>query len=166
MVPLVNFVEEIRTIRRWVEQSQDALPGGQAVPVKVGAMVETPAAALSADSLATECDFLSFGTNDLTQFSLGLSREDYPPVLQSYRQRNLLRRDPFQSLHPTVLKIVRDAASRAKQIRPSIILGLCGAHATDPQVLELCRMGLLDYLSVPRHQLLWVKLQAIQGLWT
>jgi pyruvate,orthophosphate dikinase len=166
MVPLVSFVEEVYTVRRWVEQALAVLPGGQSLPVKVGAMIETPAAALSAAQLANACDFLSFGTNDLTQFALGLSREDYPPVLWNYRQHHLLQHDPFQSLHPTILKMVHEAAGRAKQTRPAIMLGLCGAHAADPQVFELCKTGLLDYLSVPRYHLPLVKLQAIQTLGT
>jgi pyruvate,orthophosphate dikinase len=166
MVPLVSFVEEVYTVRRWVEQALAALPGGQFLPVKVGAMIETPAAALSAALLANACDFLSFGTNDLTQFSLGLSREDYPPILWNYRQHHLLQHDPFQSLHPTMIKMVRDAVGHAKQTRPAIMLGLCGAHAADPQVLELCKLGLLDYLSVPRYHFPLVKLQAIQALGT
>jgi len=164
MIPLVDFVEEVREVRRWVLQCRQALPACRDLVIQVGTMIETPAAALIADALAQECDFLSFGTNDLTQFSLALSREDYPQLFRGYRQHNLLHKDPFESLHPIVLQFVRDAAARAKQTRPSIVVGLCGTHAADPQVLDLCRKGLLDYLSVPRHQLPRVKLQAIQAL--
>lgn len=164
MIPLVGCVEEVRVVRRWVEHALASEAAGGEFGVKVGAMIETPAAALSAGALARECDFLSFGTNDLTQLCLGLSRDDYPPVLAAYREHGLLDEDPYRTLHPAVFRLVHDAARRAKQARPSVTLGICGAHAADPQVLKLCEAGALDYLSLPEHLLRRVKLQAIQSL--
>lgn len=164
MIPLVSLVEEIHLVRQWLRQCQDALLLPKELTVKLGAMIETPAAALSSNVLAKECNFLSFGTNDLTQLVLGLSREDYLPVLRAYQQQDLLENDPFQSLHPTVFQFTRDAAVRAKQANPSIAVGVCGSHATNPQTLELCEEGLVDYLSIPQQQLLQVKLQLIQSL--
>jgi pyruvate,orthophosphate dikinase len=164
MIPLVSLVEEIRLVRQWVRQYQDALLPSKQLAVKLGAMIETPAAALSSDLLAKECDFLSFGTNDLTQLALGLSREDYPPVLRAYQQQDLLEKDPFQTLHPTVFQFIRDAAVRAKQTNSSIAIGICGSHATNSQMIELCKEGLVDYLSIPQQRLLQVKLQSIQSL--
>jgi pyruvate, orthophosphate dikinase len=164
MIPLVSLVEEVRLVRSWIERCRHLRdPDGQ-LQVQVGAMIETPAAASVADALAGCCDFLSIGSNDLTQLTLGLSREDYLPVLRSYPGSGFPDRDPFASLHPTVLRTIRDAAAMAKRARPSTAVGLCGAHAADPQVLELCRARLVDYLSVPAHQVPYVKLQAIQTL--
>jgi pyruvate,orthophosphate dikinase len=164
MIPLVSFAEEVHEIRRWVEQCQNAHVRHQDLVINVGAMIETPAAALRADVLAQACDFLSFGTNDLTQLCLGLSREDYLAMFHSYRHHNLLQHDPFGLFHPVVLQLVRDAAARVKHTCPSTMVGLCGAHAADPQALELCKLGLLDYLSLPQQLLPRVKLQAIQML--
>ena len=162
MAPLVNLPSEMGVVRRWLDECRDAVPGSADIAVKVGAMVETPAAALAIEGLAAACDFLSFGTNDLTQLLFGLSREDYPATLRAYRQHALFRDDPFERLQPAVLRLVRDAAARARRVRPAIALGLCGAHAADPQALTLCEDGLLDYLSVSRHVLPRVKLVAIQ----
>jgi pyruvate,orthophosphate dikinase len=163
MIPLVSLVEEVDLMRAWIERCRHARdPDGQ-LRVQVGAMIETPAAATTADVLAGRCDFLSIGSNDLTQLALGLSRDDYLPILASYPGGGFPDRDPFASLHRTVLSMIRAAAALAKRARPSIVVGFCGAHASDPQVLGLCRAGLVDYLSVPSHQLSRVKLQAIQS---
>lgn len=161
-LPLVGDVEELRLVRGWVEETwagEGALPRP-----RVGAMVETPAAALLAGSLAAEGDFLSFGTNDLTQFTLGLSREDYLPVLRAHRDHGLWPHDPFAHLHPAVLRLMRAAATEARAARPGVRIGVCGAHAADPQLLDLCREGLIDELSVPRHLFARVRLQAWQAL--
>ena len=163
LVPLVNVPGEVSVVRRWLDEGRAAVFGSGETVVKVGAMVETPAAALGIEGLAAVCDFLSFGTNDLTQLLFGLSREDCPATLQAYRKHALFRDDPFRRLQPAVLGMVRDAAARAHRVRPGIVLGLCGAHAADPRALPLCEEGLLDYLSVSRHVLPRVKLTAIQS---
>jgi pyruvate, orthophosphate dikinase len=164
LIPLVSFIEEVKIIRLWIEQCQNDLSISNDLTIKLGTMVETPAAVLSCDTLAKECDFLSFGTNDLTQLVLGLSREDYLPILQSYQQQDILKDDPFQTLHPVVFQFIHNAAIQAKQANPQVLIGICGIHAAQPQILELCKDGLVDYLSVPQHQLHRVKLQAIQSL--
>jgi pyruvate,orthophosphate dikinase len=138
------------------------VPAADAVAVRLGAMIETPAAAGASGALAAVCDFLSFGTNDLTQLLLGLSREDYPALLPAYHQFGLLGDDPFQRLHPAVLDCLRAAAGAARRARPSIGLGLCGLHAADPAALGLWREGCLDYLSVSQRQFQSVKLAALQ----
>lgn len=162
MAPLVTMPEEALLIRRWVEQAREQTPGGQILNARVGAMIETPAAAQASDRLASVCDFLSFGSNDLTQLLLGLSREDYLAALHVYRRHGLLRDDPFQSLHPAVVECVAAAARRARRVKPAITLGLCGAQAADARALDLYATGLLDYLSVSRQDLDGVKLQAVR----
>jgi pyruvate,orthophosphate dikinase len=164
MLPLVNLVEEVCLIRKWVDEHRDARPEERDLPIKLGVMIETPAACLVIEELASACDFLSFGTNDLVQLTMGLSREDYSTVLRVYQSYGLMRHDPFEQLPPAVFQMVRDAALRAKRARPSIVIGVCGAQAAHPQMLELCDSGLVDYLSVPRGLLLQVKLQALQAL--
>ena len=164
LVPLVSFIEEVKIIRQWIEQFRNALSISSDFIIKLGVMVETPAAALSCDTLAKVCDFLSFGTNDLTQLILGLSREDYPPILQAYQQQDILEDDPFQILHPVVFQFIHNAALQAKQANPQVFIGICGIHAAQPHILELCKIRLVDYLSIPQHQLLRVKLQAIHSL--
>lgn len=160
IVPLVNGAEEVRLVRAWVEETWKDAP---AVP-RVGAMVETPAAALLAGRLAAECDALAFGTNDLTQFTLGLSREDYPAVLRAHREHGLWPHDPFGRLHPAVLRLIRTAAAEARAAHPDVRLSVCGAHVADPGVLDLCREGLIDHLSVPRHLFAPLRLQVWQEL--
>jgi pyruvate,orthophosphate dikinase len=163
-VPVVTTVDEVRLIRRWVQARHRGQRDSEGLRVKVGAMVETPAAVAVIDVLAHECDYLTFGTNDLTQLCLGLSREDYVPILELYFQRSLLTSDPFMRLHPSVLAFVREAACRAKAVSPDLTISLCGAQGTDPQVLELAKTGLLDYISLSRHDLGSTKLQAIRLL--
>lgn len=162
LVPLISHVAELRAIRamvtvRYARHADSVLP-----PLRLGAMVETPAAALDAEAIASECDFLSFGTNDLTQFTLGLSREDYGPILRAYRWAGLSTPDPFEALPPAVLGLIRDAARRARRANPRLVLGLCGAHAAEDQVLALCTAGLLDYVSVPGRLVPVAKLRAIR----
>lgn len=160
-VPLVVLAKEVDLIRGWVAQAHHAVAGSTDLVVNVGAMVETPAALLTAHTLARQCDFLSFGTNDLTQLVLGLSREDYPAVLQAYRRRALLAADPFETLHPIVATAVRESAQRIRRANPEVVIGLCGAHAGDPFTPQLYAEGLIDYASVPRERLSHVKLRAL-----
>jgi pyruvate,orthophosphate dikinase len=160
-VPLVTLVEEVELVRRWVEQAREATAGCAGIPVVLGAMVETPAAVLAAGDIARRCNFLSFGTNDLTQLVLGLSREDYLPVLRSYQRHGLLRHDPFAALDPVVVRAIEMAARHAREANPGVVLGLCGAHAEDPSTLALHAAGLLDYLSVSLTRLSHAKLRAL-----
>jgi len=162
IVPLVNQPEEMLVVRRWLENRRSILSGGTRMYIRLGAMIETPAAALAIEELVLHCDFLSFGTNDLTQFSLAMSRDDYLPLLRIYRRRGVMDEDPFELFHPAVFRLVRDAAQRAKRVRPSLVIGLCGTQAADPAAIDLCRSGVLDYLSVAPSQLATVKLQAIR----
>jgi pyruvate, orthophosphate dikinase len=160
-VPLVVLVEEVDLVHSWVAQARHVVAGSADLVVNVGAMVETPAAVLAAHHLAHRCDFLSFGTNDLTQLALGLSREDYPAVLQAYRRRGLLTADPFETLHPIVATMVHEAAQRARRTNPDVIISLCGAHASDPFTSQLYADGLIDYVSVPIERLSHAKLRVL-----
>jgi pyruvate, orthophosphate dikinase len=162
MVPFVTSVAELQVVRRWVERCQMALTGTDSMPIRIGAMVETPVAASQAGVLARECDFLSFGTNDLTQLALGLSRDDAPEVVHAYRLHGLMEDDPFSVLHPVVADMVEQAAESARSARPGVTIGVCGSHACDPRILRLCTAGLVDYLSVPPQQFPVAKLRIRQ----
>lgn len=134
--------------------------------MRIGAMLETPAALLEAGPIARECEFAAFGTSDLTQLCLGLSREDYPAILAGHLEHDLLRADPFTRLHPSVYRMIREAAAAARDQQPGVVLGLCGRHARDPQALDLVLDGLVDHLSVAVGELDAVALEALQRAWS
>ncbi|MGY1707515.1 putative PEP-binding protein [Geodermatophilus sp. SYSU D00697] len=161
LVPLVVTSAEVALVRTWWNESRDQVQDA-GTDLRLGAMVETPAAAMSVESLAGECDVLSFGTNDLTQLLLGLSREDYLPVLDAYRTTGLAEDDPFVVPSTCVLDLVRDAARRARARNPEVTIGFCGAHAVDPRVVSLAVQGLVDHVSVPLHALSPTRLRAFQ----
>ncbi len=148
MVPLVAFVEEVELVSRWVGECRRDVGTVADMSIRVGAMVETPAALTIVEDLAGACDFLSFGTNDLTQLIFGLSREDYVAFLDAYRRQGVLTADPFEELHATVKHAIEEAARRARRANPMILLGLCGDHGKTTSALELVHAGLLDYVSV------------------
>jgi pyruvate, orthophosphate dikinase len=154
LVPMVCSAAEVRLVRSWADAEREK--------VLVGAMLETPAALVEADTIAEECGFALFGTNDLTSLCLALGRTDYPSVLEGHLDRNLLAADPFEYLHPALLRLVRDAATRARATRPGIELGLCGRHARDPAVIDLALAGTLDHLCVERGDVDVVTLRALQ----
>jgi pyruvate,orthophosphate dikinase len=151
MVPLVSTVEELRfaagLIRR--EAGIVAEQTGVAVPYRLGTMVETPRAALLAGKLAAEAEFLSFGTNDLSQLTFGLSRDDVERrMMGPYLAQGLLAGNPFVELDPDgVGELISLAAARARAVRPDVKLGLCGEQGGEPRSVALCdRLG-LDYVS-------------------
>jgi pyruvate, orthophosphate dikinase len=137
LVPMVSFVAEFTRVRDAVR----ALPGGEGVPV--GAMVETPRAALVAAELAREADFLSFGTNDLTQLVLGFSRDDVEPrLLPAYRELGILDVSPFERLDDAVVTLMDQAVRAARAVRPDLPVGLCGEQGGDPHsVARLTALG-------------------------
>jgi pyruvate,orthophosphate dikinase len=151
MVPLVALAGElaaaIESIHRAADEIEEST--GVRVPYTVGTMVETPRAALIAGQLAGLAQFLSFGTNDLTQLTYGFSRDDVEAqLLTAYVERQLLPVSPFASLDPDgVGALVEIAIRKAREVNPGIKLGICGEHGGDPASIEMCdRLG-LDYVS-------------------
>ena len=121
---------------------------GCSVPFQVGTMIELPRAALLAGELAQHAEFFSFGTNDLTQTTLGVSRDDAGSFLPSYVERGILAEDPFVSLDVRgVGQLIRLAAERGRAERPSLALGICGEHGGDPKSIQFCEEAGLDYVS-------------------
>ena len=150
MIPLVADVREFLFCRQMIEQIQLVLqqPGGPIPPFLVGTMIETPRACLIAGSLAPVCDFFSFGTNDLTQMTLGLSRDDAGTFLPLYAQQGIYPIDPFLSIDTTgVGVLIQQAIASARSVRKDIKLGICGEHGGDPASIAFFHQVELDYVS-------------------
>jgi pyruvate,orthophosphate dikinase len=151
MVPLVALAGELAAAVENIHRAADEIEQttGVRVPYTVGTMIETPRAALIADQLAGIAQFLSFGTNDLTQLTYGFSRDDVEAqLLTAYVERQLLPVSPFASLDPDgVGALVQTAIRHARRVNPAIKLGICGEHGGDPASIELCERFGLDYVS-------------------
>jgi pyruvate,orthophosphate dikinase len=149
LLPMVATASEFATVAASLRAVWADVTGGD--PVEVGAMVETPRAALVADELARSADFLSFGTNDLTQLVFGFSRDDVASVIDRYLADGLMTHDPFVSLDEAgVGVVVADAVQRARSHKPSLEIGVCGEHAGDPRsIAALVAMGVDTLSCVP-----------------
>jgi pyruvate,orthophosphate dikinase len=130
----------------------------------VGTMIEIPRAAITADEIAKEAEFFSFGTNDLTQTVYGISRDDSASFLGAYQKAGIFERDPFVSLDiDGVGEMVRIAAERGRAARPGIKLGICGEHGGDPASIHFCREVGLDYVSCSPYRVPIARLAAAQA---
>ncbi len=150
MVPLVSDVTELRHQRAIIERAAEQVMGvmGEQVPYMIGTMIELPRAALTADEIATEADFFSFGTNDLTQTTFGLSRDDAGRFLPQYVDSGLYPEDPFQVLDAKgVGKLVKWAVRDGRETKPGLKVGICGEHGGDPKSVAFCHGAGLDYVS-------------------
>jgi pyruvate,orthophosphate dikinase len=163
LVPLVSAGAELEAVRRSVEPELAA--GGAGPQIPLGAMIETPRAALRAGEIAAHADFVSFGTNDLTQMTFGFSRDDVGRVLERYLADGLLRADPFVTLDADgVGELLALAVARARQVRPDISIGLCGEHGADPDSIGfLLEIG-IDYVSCSPFRVPVARLAAAQAL--
>jgi pyruvate,orthophosphate dikinase len=150
MVPLVANVKELQHQRAVLEEAARQTLGamGEDIPYTIGTMIELPRAALTADEIATAADFFSFGTNDLTQTTLGLSRDDAGRFLPAYIEKGIFAEDPFQVLDVAgVGKLVRMAVTLGRQTRPGLKTGICGEHGGEPRSIAFCHDSGLDYVS-------------------
>jgi len=150
MVPLVSDVTEFRHQRAIIERAADQVMGvmGERVPYLIGTMIELPRAALTADEIAQEADFFSFGTNDLTQTTFGLSRDDAGRFLPQYVEQGLYPDDPFQVLDAKgVGKLIRWAVRDGRDVKPDLKVGICGEHGGEPRSVAFCHSVGLDYVS-------------------
>jgi len=131
----------------------------------IGTMIEVPRAALMAAEVATKADFFSFGTNDLTQMTFGLSRDDAGKFLPSYLEIGILSRDPFVTLDRSgVGKFVRMAVDDARRVKPDLKTGICGEHGGDPESVEFCHGVGLDYVSCSPFRVPIARLAAAQAV--
>jgi pyruvate,orthophosphate dikinase len=150
MVPLVATVKEFEHQHTILLECARQVLGvmGIEVPYQIGTMIELPRAALTAGEIAARAEFFSFGTNDLTQTTLGLSRDDAGRFLPGYIERGILQDDPFQVLDATgVGKLVRMAVEDGRAVRPSLKAGICGEHGGEPRSVTFCHEAGLDYVS-------------------
>ena len=150
MIPLVGERKELNFVKKIVEETAELVKKekGSDIQYHIGTMIEIPRAALTADEIAKEAEFFSFGTNDLTQMTFGFSRDDSGKFLDSYYKAKIYESDPFARLDQTgVGKLVEMAAKLGRQTRPDIKLGICGEHGGDPSSVEFCHKVGLNYVS-------------------
>jgi pyruvate, orthophosphate dikinase len=150
MIPLVSTVKEFENQRAIIEDVAERVLGGmgERIPYLIGTMIELPRAALTAAQIAQSAEFFSFGTNDLTQTTLGLSRDDAGRFLPSYIDRGIFSDDPFQVLDTEgVGRLVGIAVEDGRRVRPNIKLGICGEHGGEPRSISFCHSLGLDYVS-------------------
>ena len=166
MIPLVGEVKELAYVKSVVTATADEIIAASDVKLeyKVGTMIEIPRAALTADEIATEAEFFSFGTNDLTQMTFGFSRDDAGKFLDAYYEKKIYENDPFARLDQVgVGKLVKMAADLGKQTRPDIKLGICGEHGGDPSSIEFCQTVGLNYVSCSPFRVPIARLAAAQA---
>ena len=166
MIPLVGEVKELKYVKDVVVKTADEELANAGMKMKylVGTMIEIPRAALTADQIATEAEFFSFGTNDLTQMTFGFSRDDAGKFLGAYYDKKIYESDPFAKLDQTgVGKLVDMACKMGRATRPDIHLGICGEHGGDPSSVEFCHKVGLDYVSCSPFRVPIARLAAAQA---
>ncbi len=166
MIPLVGEVKELKYVKNVVCETADELIKKANVDMKykVGTMIEIPRAAVLADEIATEAEFFSFGTNDLTQMTFGFSRDDAGKFLNSYYEKKIYEFDPFAKLDQNgVGKLIKMATKLGKETRPDIHLGICGEHGGDPSSIEFCHNVGLNYVSCSPFRVPIARLAAAQA---
>ena len=166
MIPLVGEVKEFKYVKDIVVRVADEVikQSGIDLKYKVGTMIEIPRAALTADAIAAEAEFFSFGTNDLTQMTFGFSRDDAGAFLGDYYDKKIYESDPFAKLDQIgVGKLVQMAVELGKKARPDIMLGICGEHGGDPSTIEFCHNVGLDYVSCSPFRVPIARLAAAQA---
>ena len=166
MIPLVGEVKELKYVKDVVVKTADEelAAAGMEMKYLVGTMIEIPRAALTADQIATEAEFFSFGTNDLTQMTFGFSRDDAGKFLGAYYDKKIYESDPFAKLDQVgVGKLVKMAAKLGRETRPELHLGICGEHGGDPSSVEFCHKVGLDYVSCSPFRVPIARLAAAQA---
>ena len=166
MIPLVGEVKELKYVKDVVVKTADEIikAAGSNMTYKVGTMIEIPRAALTADEIAKEAEFFSFGTNDLTQMTFGFSRDDAGKFLDAYYEKKIYESDPFARLDQNgVGRLVKMAAKLGRETRPDLKLGICGEHGGDPSSVEFCHGVGLDYVSCSPFRVPIARLAAAQA---
>ena len=175
MIPIIMSPREVKTVRfgkkiegfeivgiRQIEEELREKNGEEKIEYHVGTMIELPAAALLADKIANYADFFSFGTNDLTQTCLGLSRDDFNSFFTDYNEYDLLDKNPFQYLQEPVKELVGMATERGRFVRPDLTCGLCGEHGAEPENIAFCMEAGLNYVSCSPYGIPVAKLTIAQ----
>jgi pyruvate, orthophosphate dikinase len=166
MIPLVATRRELDLMKVVIDQvaSEVSQLSGQKLEYLTGTMIELPRAALRAGDIAESAEFFSFGTNDLTQTTFGLSRDDSASFLEKYQQRGIFEHDPFASLDiEGVGELIEIATERGRKVRPDLKLGICGEHGGDPASVFFCHKAGLDYVSCSPYRVPIARLAAAQA---
>ena len=166
MIPLVGDENELKYVKNIVTKIADEIIANEKVelPYHVGTMIEIPRAALTADKIAKEAEFFSFGTNDLTQMTFGFSRDDAGKFLNDYYEKGIFENDPFAKLDQTgVGQLIQMAAEKGRSTRPDIKLGICGEHGGEPSSVEFCHRVGLNYVSCSPYRVPLARLAAAQA---
>ncbi len=166
MIPLVGNIGEFLHQKKIVDEIAEKVMQEQKIDIeyKVGTMIEVPRGAICADKLASDAEFFSFGTNDLTQMGCGFSRDDSAKFLKQYVELGIYKRDPFESLDQEgVGELMKIAITKAKPVRPNIKLGICGEHGGDPETIEFCHRIGLSYVSCSPFRVPIARLAAAQA---
>jgi pyruvate, orthophosphate dikinase len=166
MIPLVGFLPELKTQAKIVHETAAKVFAEKGVKVNylVGTMIELPRACVTADQIAKEAQFFSFGTNDLTQTTLGMSRDDYGSFIRHYLEHDLVPRDPFQSIDVdgvgTLMKI---GVEKGRSTKNDLKVGICGEHGGDPDTVKFCHRIGLNYVSCSPFRVPIARLAAAQA---
>jgi len=166
MVPLIGSIEEMRNQAAIVRRvaAEVFKEKGETIEYMVGTMIELPRAALTADQIAEEAEFFSFGTNDLTQTTFGISRDDINNFLPAYLKHGIFKQDPFATLDQAgVGLLVKMATAKGRATRPNLKVGMCGEHGGDPESVKFCHKIGLNYVSCSPFRLLTARLAAAQA---
>jgi pyruvate,orthophosphate dikinase len=166
MIPLIGSVEEFDHQKKIVVRVADEVfaKAGSKVKYMVGTMIEIPRAALTADRVAKEAEFFSFGTNDLTQTTMGLSRDDYTRFQKDYEKEKIFKADPFAVLDQEgVGKLVEMAVKAGRGARKDLEVGICGEHGGEPSSVQFCYRVGMDYVSCSPYRVPIARLAAAQA---
>lgn len=167
MVPLVGLSTELKNVKKVINETAERCfeEAGERIEYMVGTMIEIPRAALTADEVAEDAEFFSFGTNDLTQMGFGFSRDDTGKIIKEYVDKGVLEEDPFQSLDQGGIgKLVSIAVENGKKTRPNIKLGICGEHGGDPKSIDFFHRVGLQYVSCSPYRVPIARLSAAQAV--
>ena len=166
MIPLVGHVNELKFVRERLEATAKKVVEEQGVeiPYVFGTMIEVPRGALTADEIAAEADFFSFGTNDLTQMTFGFSRDDSDKFLKPYVEQKILPGDPFESIDQSGVGVLMEiAVQKGKSVKPNLKLGICGEHGGEPRSVAFCHQIGLNYVSCSPYRVPIARLAAAQA---
>ncbi len=165
MIPLVGHVRELEALRELVRSTADQIQAEQEQPIRylIGTMIELPRACVTADKIAAAADFFSFGTNDLTQTTFGVSRDDCGRFLPLYIDMGILPGDPFVSIDPAVGELVKMAVDKGRGAKPELKLGICGEHGGEAASIRFCHAIGLDYVSCSPFRVPIARLAAAQA---
>jgi pyruvate,orthophosphate dikinase len=166
MIPLVGFLPELKAQDKIVRETAEKVFAEKGVKVKylVGTMIELPRAAVVADQIAKEAEFFSFGTNDLTQTTLGMSRDDYGSFIRVYLENDIVPKDPFQTIDVDgVGSLMQMGVEKGRATRPDLKVGICGEHGGDPDTVKFCHKIGLNYVSCSPFRVPIARLAAAQA---